>query len=216
MRLRVGAPAPLFSAWDISGRRVALAQYVGQGLLLSFNLAAMCPLCNIRIFHLIERSPRYQAQGLSIIAFFESSQEIARAYLDRLRSPFPIVADLQRQVYALYGLETSLLGTVPGSMRNHIYREARERGPGIADKLRGFLAMDGRKFRMPADFLIGPDLPIRRAYYAHDASDFLSFAEVDAFAASLVMPPQRGPILPPPAPIRSSGGSAWAPPDGSW
>jgi thioredoxin-dependent peroxiredoxin len=215
MRLRVGTSAPLFTAWDISGRRVSLAHYLGQGLLLSFNRAAVCPLCNIRIFHLIERSPRYQAQGLSIIAFFESSQEIAQAYLDRLRSPFPIVADLQRQVYALYGLETSVLGTVRGSLRNSVYQEARDRGLGIADKLRGFLAMDGRKFRMPADFLIGPDLRIRRAYYAHDAGDFLSFAEVDAFAASLVMPPQRGPILPPAAPIRSSGGPAWVPPDGS-
>jgi thioredoxin-dependent peroxiredoxin len=184
MRLRVGQAAPLFTVYDIIGRPVPLARYAGTKVMISFYRAAVCPLCNVRLSHLIYRYPQYQAQGMSIITFVESSLENARYYLDRLRCPFPIVADLRRQVYSVYGLGTSMLGTARGTMRNSVYREARERDLGVADKIRGFLLMDGRKFRMPAEFLLGPDLRIRRAYYAHDAGDFLSFAELDRFAAS--------------------------------
>jgi peroxiredoxin len=183
MRLKVGQTAPPFTVLDIAGRPVSLAAYAGTKVMLSFYRAAVCPLCNVRLAHLIYRYPQYQAQGMAIVAFFESSPENARYYLDRLRCPFPLIADLQRQVYTLYGLETSMLGTARGTLRNGVYREARARGLGVADKLRGFILMDGRKFRMPAEFLLGPDMRIRRAYYAHDAGDFLSFAELDRFAA---------------------------------
>ncbi len=213
MRLRVGTSAPPFTVRDLTGRTISLSQYAGTGLCLSFNRAAVCPLCNVRLAHLIMRYPEYQARGMSIIAFFESSSEVAQHYLDRLQCPFPIVADLQRQVYALYGLETSMLGTARGSMRNGVYREARARGLGIVGKVRGFLAMDGRKFRMPADFLIGPDLRIRRAYYARDAGDFLSFAELDAFAATLALQPWQGGLLPSPPSVRRDRGPASPPPD---
>lgn len=183
MRLKVGQAAPLFTVTDITGRPVSLAAYAGRKVMVSFARAAVCPLCNVRLAHLIYRYPQYQAQGMAFIAFFESSVENAQYYLDRLRCPFPLVADLRRQIYTLYGLETLMLGTARGTLRRGVYREARQRDLGIASLLRGFLAMDGAKFRMPAEFLLGPDLRVQRAYYAKDAGDFLTFAELDRFAA---------------------------------
>jgi hypothetical protein len=150
--------------------------------MLAFHRSAVCPLCNVRLSHLIYRYPQYQAQGMNVIALFESSLENAREYLDRLQSPFPIVADPRRQVYTLYGLETSWLGTARGTLRRAVYREARQRHLGIAPLLPGFFAMDGRKFRMPAEFLLGPDLRVQRAFYAKDSGDFLPFSELDHFA----------------------------------
>jgi peroxiredoxin len=182
MRLKVGQPAPLFSVDDMYGRRISLGSFVGQKVMIAFHRSAVCPLCNVRLSHLIYRYGSYQAQGMYIIAFFESSLEHTREYLDRLRCPFPVIADIGRQVYGLYGLETSWLGTARGTLRRSVYREARDWGLGDARLLPGFFKMDGRKFRMPAEFLLGPDLRIQRAYYAKDAGDFLPFYELDHFA----------------------------------
>jgi hypothetical protein len=73
MRLREGQLAPDFDVTDIYGRRVALERYRGRLTLLSFHRAAVCPLCNLRLAHLIRRAPAYRRAGLEIIAFFESS-----------------------------------------------------------------------------------------------------------------------------------------------
>ena len=184
MRLKAGEYAPLFDVVDIYGRRLSLAGYYGRKVLISFNRAAVCPLCNIRTWHLINRYEEYQRRGMSIIAFFESSPSLAHHYLDRLRAPYPIIADLDHTIYDLYGLERSLLGTVYARLfRGSAYREAARQHVG-GNIIENILKMDGRFGRLPADFLVGPDLRIRLAYYGKDAGDFLLFSAVDAFAAA--------------------------------
>lgn len=189
MRLKVGQQAPLFEVSDLYGRRVSLRSCYGRPVLLSFYRAAVCPLCNVRLWHLTERYERYQQYGLRVISFFESAPDYAREYLDRFRSPFPLVADLQGQVYARYGLRTSMIGTARGTLRRSVYREAREKGLGVVPLLPGFVAMDGRRFRMPAEFLLGPDLTVRVAYYGRDAGDFLMFSELEAYLGEIAVAP---------------------------
>jgi len=181
MRLKVGQAAPLFDMIDLSGRRLSLADYRGTRVLLSFYRAAGCPLCNLRLWRLIDRSLAYSRQGLALIVFFESSAQITHQYLDRLRPPFPVVPDLERKVYSLYGLESSLLGVARARLtRGSAYREAAAKGIG-ARLAQNLLQMDGYFARMPAEFLLGPDLRIRTAYYGHDSGDFLLFSEIDTF-----------------------------------
>lgn len=169
---------------DIYGRRVALADYAGRKLLLSFYRAAVCPLCNIRTWHLIDRYPAYQRRGFDIIAFFESSPAATHRYLDQLRAPFPVIADLERSVYALYGLESSLLGAAYARLfRGSAYREAARRRVG-GTFMQNLTQMDGTFGRLPAEFLIGRDGRIRTAYYGRDAGDFLLFSQIDAFVAA--------------------------------
>jgi len=181
MRLKVGQAAPLFDAITLDGRRLSLANYRGTRVLLTFYRAAGCPLCNLRLWHLIDRSFAYRRQGLALIVFFESSAQVAHQYLDRLRPPFPVVPDLERKVYSLYGLESSLMGVARARLtRGADYREAAAKGLG-ARQVQNLLQMDGHFARMPAEFLLGPDLRIRTAYFGHDAGDFLLFSEIDAF-----------------------------------
>ncbi|MFI5275047.1 MAG: redoxin domain-containing protein, partial [Ktedonobacterales bacterium] len=163
----------------------------GAHVLLSFNRAAVCPLCNMRMFLLTERYARYQAKGLYVLAFFESSAGLAQEYLPRLHAPFPLIPDLAGEAYDRYGLGTSMIGTARGTLRRSVYREARQRQLGVWQLIRGFLAMDGRKFRMPADFVLGPDQTIRLAHYGQDAGDFLPFSELDNYIAH--MPPMYAP-----------------------
>jgi len=161
------------------------SRYAGAHVLLSFNRAAVCPLCNVRMFLLTERYATYQAKGLYVLAFFESSAGLAQEYLPRLQAPFPLIPDLAGVAYSRYGLGTSMIGTARGALRRSVYREARERQLGVWQMLRGFLAMDGRKFRMPADFVIGPDQTIRLAHYGQDAGDFLPFSALDQYLARI-------------------------------
>lgn len=184
MKLKRGQMAPLFQATDLYGRPFALDDYRGVRVLLSFYRAAVCPLCNLRLWHLIDRTAEYQRKGIAFVAVFESSPEYAHEYLDRMRPSFAVIPDLQGKLYDLYGLKTSLLGTAWARLaRNRAYREAAAKGIGgrfVANLTR----MDGRFSRMPGDFLLGPDLRVGVAYYGRDAGDFLLFSELDAYLAS--------------------------------
>jgi len=181
MRLRIGQRAPEFVAQDLTGRTVTLAQYAGRKLLLTFNRAAVCPLCNVRAWHLVNRYPMYRRAGLEIVSFFESSPQLAHEYLDRLKTPFPIVADLAHRVYDQYGLETSFWGVMRARLaRGAVYREAAQRGIG-ARLVQNILGMDGRFGLMPAEFIIGEDGRILAAHYGRDAGDFLLFSEIDYY-----------------------------------
>ena len=43
---------------------------------------------------------------------------------------------------------------------------------------------DGQPNLLPADFLLGPDLTIERAYYGRDIGDHLPFSEIEQFLAT--------------------------------
>lgn len=184
MKLRPGQSAPSFAVRDISGRAVSLADYRGSNVLVSFNRAAVCPLCNVRTYHLIRRYPLYQQMGLNMISFFESSPERAHFYLDRLQAPYPIVADLSHEVYDAYGLGASMLGGLWALLtRRSVYREADRLRLGSGSNLvENLTKADGTLSRLPGDFLIGPDGRVLLAHYGRDAGDFLMFRDLEAAA----------------------------------
>jgi peroxiredoxin len=198
MRLKVGARAPLFVLRDLYGREVDLRRYAGAHVLLCFNRAAVCPLCNMRMHLLSERYATLQEKGMYVIAFFESAVGLAREYLPRLQAPFPLIPDLGGEAYGRYGLTTSWIGTARGTMRRSVYREARRLHLGMWQLIRGFLAMDGHKFRLPADFILAPDQTIRVAHYGQDSGDFLPFSDLDAYLAR-IPPVSTLPFAPAPA-----------------
>ncbi|SRR5579875_1376092 len=184
MKLKPGQLAPDFHTRDITGAPVSLSAYHGRKLLLWFARPAACPLCNVRLWYLIRRYPEYQRRGLSVITFFESSEQNAHKYLDMQQAPFPIIADHTGALYGLYGVQTSWMGILQARLtRGNMYREAKEKHVGVWSLLANIKALDGPITRMPADFLIGLDQRIHQTYYAKDAGDFLPFADLDAFLA---------------------------------
>jgi peroxiredoxin len=189
MKLRTGQLAPAFALRDIQGRTVSLADFRGDSVFVSFNRSAVCPLCNVRNYHLIRRYPLYQQMGLRVVSFFESSPERAHFYLDRLQAPYPIIADRRHEVYDAYGLGASWLGGAWALLtRRSVYREASRRHLGAGANLwENSWKMDGKFARLPGDFLIGPDGRVKLAYYGRDAGDFLMFRDLEqaAFGAPL-------------------------------
>ena len=164
---------------DIYGRRVSLMNYLGRSVLLSFHRAAVCPLCNLRMWHMIRRYPAYQRAGLDVVAFFESTPERARFYLDRQQAPFPIIADRGAGVYNDYRLGASLPSVVWAFLtRRGMYRDAARLKIG-GSTVENVAHMDGRMGRLPGDFVVGPDGRIRLAYYGRDPGDFVLFSDLE-------------------------------------
>lgn len=188
MKLHTGQDAPDFDVDAIDGRRVSLGAYRGRTVLLSFNRAAVCPLCNLRTANLIRRYPMYQRAGLDVISFFESSPRMVHTYLDRQRAPFPIVADPTRAIYTRFGLQSSLAGALWAFIsRRPAYREAARLDIG-GRLIENITKMDGRMGGLPGDFLIGPDGRVRYAYYGRDAGDFPLFRDIEAAAFGAPLP----------------------------
>jgi peroxiredoxin Q/BCP len=186
MRLKAGDLAPAFAAIDLYGRRVSPVDYMGRILLLSFYRSAVCPLCNVRLSLLISRYDEYQQYGIHVLSVFESSPAYLHYYLDRQHPPFPVVSDPERISYTLYGLETSFFGAVKARLtRWSTYREAARKRLG-GNPFFNIVHMDGKFGRLPADFIIGPDMRVRFAYYGHDAGDFAMFSQLEACFDSLL------------------------------
>jgi peroxiredoxin Q/BCP len=177
-----GVTAPLFRTEDITGNPVALTDFAGQTVLLSFFRNAACAICNLRVHQLITRYPDYQRRGLVILAVFESPRERLLESVAEQAAPFPIIADPQAELYALYGVETSEEKVAQTMQRPDLQatiREAAEHGFQLTRE-------EGSNFnRMPADFLIGPDLIVRKAHYADYVMDHLPFADIEEALGTL-------------------------------
>ncbi len=177
MKLTTGMVAPEFAATDISGQAISLSAYAGKRLLLSFFRNGACAMCNLRVHHLIERFPMYRERGLEMVAVFESPRESILTHVAKQYAPFPLIADPQGVLYDLYGVETSrekVLAPVDDAWRQGMIQEAAAIGYALTPE-------EGSNFfRLPAEFLIGPDQRIEIAFYVNAVGEHLSFAEIDA------------------------------------
>ena len=171
MRIQPGQAAPVFDVRDIFGNPFSLADFKGKRLLLSFYRYASCPLCNLRVHRLIQHYPGFTAKDLHLLAFFQSPEDSIRRYVGRQGAPFPIIADPDHTVYRAYGVEASWPAFLKGSLRLMTLTSAARKGffPG---------KMEGKKALVPADFLIGPDLMVVKAYYGKDISDHMPLQEI--------------------------------------
>lgn len=175
MRLRENESAIDFSCEDIYGNPIKLSDYQDRRLLLSFYRYASCPFCNLRVNQLIKKCDDFQNKGLKVLAFFESPNSSILKYIGKQKPPFPIVGDPERLVYKLYGIESSVFGLLKAmTIKLSKFIQAIRSGylPG---------KMETDLFLLPADFLIGPDQKIHKAYYGNDIGDHLPITEIESW-----------------------------------
>lgn len=175
MRLEPGQAAKPFQVTDIAGNDISLETYRDKKLLLSFYRYAACPLCNLRVHNIIQQLPGLHEKGLHVLAFFESSKESILKHVGKQEAPFPVIPDPGLSVYKAYGVESSwprFLMSMVIKMPTIIKAMFSGFPPG---KLENKFAM------LPADFLIGPDLKIERAYYGSNIGDHLHIREIEAW-----------------------------------
>lgn len=175
MPLAIGQHAPDFSAQTWDGRTLHLAETLQRGKVwLAFFRYASCPLCNLRINDIIKRHDALHAQGVQVLAVFQSPPARVTEYVGKQAPPFPLLCDPTEALYGLYQLSTSLAGFLHPKGVVVAFQAARL----------GFLPghMDGSKTRIPGDFLISPDGTLSDVFYGDTIADHIPFARVEAFA----------------------------------
>ncbi|HEX2911182.1 MAG TPA: redoxin domain-containing protein [Chloroflexia bacterium] len=184
MHLEAGAFAPDFATQDIFGNVIRLEDFRGKTLLLSYFRNAACAICNLRVHQMIQRYATWKEHGLEVLAVFESPDESMRQYVAKQDAPFPLIADPQALLYKLYGVESSedkVNITTQMAETEGMIESAAEAGFNLTRE-------EGSNFyRIPADFLIGPDLRLKKAHYGEFVYDHMSFDEIEQLAGLTVV-----------------------------
>jgi len=180
MKLQTGEMALHFEAESIFGDHIDLNAYEGKTVLLTFLRNGGCALCNLRIHQLIQHYPELHAQGLEVLAIFESPvASIKQHVTSRQDVPFPIIADPTARVYDLYSVEVSQEKT-QASMACVNTLEMQQKIKEAAAIGYELIHEEGSNFqRIPADFLIAPNQRIKVAFYSDLIGDHLSFVEIE-------------------------------------
>jgi len=179
-KLKVGQTAPNFNKKDIFGRNIDLSEYKDEKLLLCFFRYAGCPWCNLAIHHLTLSYPLFEKQNLKVIVFIQSKPENIKKYIIKRHNPspkFPIIADPERTIYNLYGVDDSLNAAAKSLVKLPSWVQSTF----IKGLKQG--KIDGSFTLVPAQFLIGPrKLKIYKVKYGVDYYDHLPFVDVMDFA----------------------------------
>jgi peroxiredoxin len=174
MRLQPGVEAPSFTARTWDAREIRLGDYLGGPVWLAFFRYAACPLCNLRVHQMIARYEQLTENGLVLLTVFQSPASSVAEYVGKQAPPFPILCDPEEALYALYGLEASLVGFLAPSNLKEL-RQAKKLGfPALGP-------MEGTKTRLPADFLIDAGGVIRDAFYGSRTAESIPFERVAQF-----------------------------------
>ena len=175
MTLKAGDTSPDFTATAWDGEQYTLSALRGHKVWLGFFRYASCPLCNMRVHHMIERYDALSDAGLRILTVFQSPAESVARYVGKQTPPFPILCDPGEELYALYGLQKSLAGFLAPSNTVGLAKAAKMGyTPG---------KMEGTKTRIPGDFLIDPQGQIVDVFHGKNISEHIPFERIEQFLA---------------------------------
>ena len=91
-RLKIGDPAPDFTAEDLQGNAVSLADYAGKPVILRF-WSTDCKYCRADTPIFNRYFDRYQKQGLRVVYInTESTPAEVRQFVEDLDIIFPVIA----------------------------------------------------------------------------------------------------------------------------
>lgn len=175
-KLKPHDTAPAFSAVDASGRPVSLERCNSKYILVAFFRYAGCPFCNLALHRLALEHKTLCRNDCEVIAFIQSDRASIEENIYGRHTPkpkFPIVADADRTVYDLYGVQTSVSAAIRSipeipywveSMTKHGFKHGK---------------VDGNLFLVPAMFLInGQSKKIIKAIYGTSFYDHATFTNI--------------------------------------
>ncbi len=148
---RINRKAPQFSATDIFGDKINLADYKDGYVLLVFLRYSGCPWCNLAIHRLSLEYKRLLEYKCQVIAFVQSDKDdVVKNIYDRheLKPQFPIIADHDMHFYEQYGVDSSITGTFREITKLPYWLQSVKKYGFKQEKI------DGNLFLVPAWFLI--------------------------------------------------------------
>jgi len=172
MRLKLNENAPSFKKEDLKGELFDLNTPRERLLMISFFRYASCPLCNMRVNLLIKEYENLK-NALDIVMIFHSPKEKIDRYVGRQKIPYRIIADENKHIYALYGIEDSWIGFLKAwtlKIKNVFLALFKYRYmPG---------SVEHNIHTIPADIIIDKNNTIIRAFYGKDIGDHLPIDEI--------------------------------------
>ena len=168
MKLSVHQPSPLFKTKDVYGSEIDLKKLRGKKVYLAFERNAGCPVCNLRTHELLKQSEFFKSNNTTVVMVYESSIEKMKEYLGNNAYPFHFVADPQNNLYAQYGVETSVLKFF-SSMFNGLMSKVKQ-GTKLFKKP---IKQDGHLTRIPSEFIIDENGDLSLVHYGAFIGDHL-------------------------------------------
>ena len=108
--LTIGARAPEFTLPDADGQATSLSNLLRDGpLILYFYPADFTPGCTREACQLRDLESEVEAAGLRVAGISPQTPESHRAFREKYKLPFTLLADVDRFVIKMYGVQ-GLLG----------------------------------------------------------------------------------------------------------
>jgi peroxiredoxin len=168
-KIKPGAVVPAFKITDIHGKSVAVPDPKTKWVHLQFRRFAGCPICNLHVREFVQRHAELTAEGIEEVVVYHSPQSSLLPYQGHF--PFAVIADPQKELYAQFGVGTSLFAILDVRAWPAIIK-----GATASDKPKG--DPEGGPFGRPADFLISPDGKVVASHYGRHAFDQWSVDEL--------------------------------------
>jgi len=108
MKLKVGDKAPAINSVDQHGNPVSLEDYKGSKIILYFYPKDDTPGCTAEACNLRDNYDDLLEKGYRILGVSADSIESHRKFTVKYRLPFPLIADVDKQIvraYDVWGLK---------------------------------------------------------------------------------------------------------------
>ncbi len=170
-KARVGVVFPTLDLAATSGQQVTVPDPAGDYVHLQLRRFAGCPICNRHLRSIVTRHDEIRSHGIREVVVFHSTAAELTKFEAEL--PFPLIADPERELYGLLGVErglSSLLSTralraAIAGLTAALGNRSTKRGA------LGPIKPTGGRLGLPADFLIAPDGRIAALKYGQHAYD---------------------------------------------
>ena len=112
LKLRVGDPAPAFSAATNGGGRVSLADYLGRNVILYFYPKDDTPGCTKEACAFRDSFAQFEQKGAVILGVSPDPVKSHDQFVAKFELPFNLLADADKAIATAYGVwgEKSFMG----------------------------------------------------------------------------------------------------------
>ena len=102
--LQEGDKAPAFTGKDQDGNKISLSDYKGKKLILYFYSEAGSPTCTIESCNLRDNYSLLKKNGFEVLGISPDDQARQKKFEIKYKLPFPLIADNENKITALYGV----------------------------------------------------------------------------------------------------------------
>jgi thioredoxin-dependent peroxiredoxin len=111
-QLKVGDKAPAFDLEDQNGKKVRLADFRGQKLLVYFYPKASTPGCTIQSCNVRDARRDFAKKGVAVLGVSPDKPSAQKKFDEKYSLGFPLLADTEHAMAEAYGVwgEKSMYG----------------------------------------------------------------------------------------------------------